>query len=156
MMFFVCIGCAFCLAAPAALADSGKVFHLNATIPTVCSLSIDTGAVMDFGSILPGVPIATRSVNGNAQCSKDAVYQISIKDGAENRSMKHLTQPESVLGYRLCSDATCNTPFFQTGLGLGSDVDISFTVHGKLDETSILNALAGAYVDTVTVLIAFQ
>lgn len=119
---------------------------VSASVTGTCRFSAAT-STLAFGALDPSsaAPVAG-AVNVNFWCTRGTAYSMADDDGlydtgVDANRMQHAVNPAEYIPYSIS--------YVAAGTGLGATSPITLTVTGAIANADYINALEGAYADTV-------
>lgn len=119
---------------------------VSASVVGTCRFSAAT-STLAFGALDPSsVADGAGSVNVNFWCTRGTAYSMTDDDGLNETGvnanrMQHAVTPTEYIPYSI--------NYAAAGTGLGATSPITLTVTGAIANADYINALEGAYADTV-------
>lgn len=147
---------AFVLLACGSAAAGAQSMGVTAVVVSKAKCTFDApGLTLDFGALDPASSSAgTATVGGRVSCNGgkgDTVLAFTLGNGTYStgpgaRRMRHATDTTEFLAYSLSITPASATIPKNSGL--------NFTVNGSILSSQFQNAIAGNYLDTVTITVA--
>lgn len=158
-----CVGIILSLPQSIFSATSSTTFHVNATVPSLCSSVVAQD--FNFGTYNPilGLSLPVTNLTGvTVTCTLGTTYQIAFNKGTTSGGSitnRLMTNGTDTLGYNLYTTVALTTVWGDgttgsTVTGLGTGLPLSTPVYGSINANQT-NVPPGDYSDLITVTLIY-